>query len=65
MDKSEWIDAFVTATHRFVEDHESAVRALGEALWVQYGDIDPGTVARGNFEARALAGLSAKAPSAD
>lgn len=65
MDKSKWIDAFVTATHRFVDDHESAVRTLGEALWEQYGDIDPDTVARGNFEARALARRPLEPPSAD
>ncbi len=65
MDKSEWIDAFVTATHRFVDDHASAVRTLGETLWEQYGDIDPETVARGNFEARASAKVVGKAPAAD
>lgn len=65
MDRSDWIATFVTVTQRFVDNHEAAVRTLGEALWEQYRDIDPATVTRGNFEARTLAKLSAKAPSAD
>lgn len=63
MDKRDWIEAFIAATHQFVDDHESAVRSLGEQLWPAYGEIDPSTVARGNIEARSVALGSGAVPS--
>ena len=52
MDKSAWINVCMVATHRYLDDHESAVTTLAEALWIDFRDVDPDTVARGNWEAR-------------